>query len=241
MQCATKRANKNIYIYTSYPLPSLCNVCQCVYVCVCVWLCHVSGYATLFATPTSLIILTKLVYLCCSCLAPDDARRVRPPPTPAGCVCVWESANFSITEQQALSPAQHNRGNQGKPVYIFDLSARWASAMQTSARRQQPHTHIEEQASIHSHILAHSGTSTVCHAQCAENAAPLVLISRGTNEAENGNGSEWRCASFIYSWNRSTAHYNPCELRISLIKHTSRLHVMCARRGISSAQFDQCY
>lgn len=174
MQCATKRANKNIYIRHIRCLLCVMYASVCMCVCVSVWLCHVSGYATLFATPTSLIILTKLVYLCCSCLAPDDARRVRPPHTSAGCVCVWESANFSITEQQALSPAQHNRGNQGKPVYIFDLSARWASAMQTSARRQQAHTHrrASKHTLTHTRTLRHiySMPRTVCRKCCAISA-----------------------------------------------------------------------
>lgn len=162
------------------------------------------------------------------------------PPLQQG-VCVCEKVQISALPSSKHS-ALHStiEGIKGS-LCTFSTYPRAEQVQCKHLPGDNKHTHIEEQASIHSHILAHSGTSTVCRAQCAENAAPLVLISRGTNDAENGNGSEWRCASFIYSWNRSTAHYNPCELRISLIKHTSRLHVMCARRGISSAQFDQGY
>lgn len=110
-------------------------------------------------------------------------------------VCVCGSANFSITKQQALSPAQHNRGNQGKPVYIFDLSARWASAMQTSARRQQAqshtHTHTSTSWLTNTRTLRRIQWHTTCLAQCAENAAPLVLISPATNSQQT-ESEKWK-------------------------------------------------
>lgn len=164
------RANKNIYIrhIRCFLCVMYASMCECV--CVSVWLCHVSGYATLFATPTSLIILTKLVYLCCSCLAPDDARRVRPPPTSAGrlCVCV-RKCKFQHYQAASTQPCTAQSRESREACVHFRL-IRALSKCNANICQATTSTHTYKR---NSHTLAHSGTSS--DTQLASHSVPKML------------------------------------------------------------------